>query len=383
MLLVSNAALSNDRLQAMFTNGMTHSVNGNYFNAAKEFRKMLAIDPSLTRPRLELALALYKSEDYEGAKYHFERVLASDISINVRNNVNAFLDKIKQELPAVSLSINLVTDTNPNQETSASTVKIGEFEFNLNEASQNKEKDGYQFIANTKIPISSKYKTFIKANLQHTDYSGKNNSQSYVLASLGRHYVFDNKSTLTPELGFHKFIHKDNSLYSGKTLSINYLKPINSTSHTELNLNTLEMNYPDFAHLDGWQHKLLASITKIPSPDNRWDFIVSYNKSELEDKTSSFKQPGVSLSSTQEFGDGWTIGATAKFSKKTYKKEDPFFGKIRKDSEKSAEITVLNRLFQINGISPRLHIGRIENSSNMNLYEFDRSYVKLEFTKGF
>ena len=382
-LVFCQTSIANEKLQSIFSIGTTYSSSGEFNKAIKEFRKMLAIDPKLVRPRLELALNLYKSGEYESAKYHFIRILSSEIPISVRNNVNALLNKIKQELPIINFSINLVSDTNPNQESSASTVNIGGFEFSLGDASQDKHQNGYQFIVNSKVPINSREKTFIKANLQHTDYPGKDNAQSYISTSIGKHYIFNDGSTLTPEAGLHHFIHKDNSLYGGKTFSLKYIKPIDKTSHTELSLNSLEMKYPEFNHLDGWQHTLLAKVTKIPTPDNRWDFQASYLTSNQKDKTSAFVQPGISLSSTQELSDGWTLGATVKLNKKTYQQADPFFGKIREDKTNSVEVTVLNSLLQIDGISPRLHIGRIMNDSNMSLYKFNRSYIKLEFSKEF
>ena len=47
------------------------------------------------------------------------------------------------------------------------------------------------------------------------------------------------------------------------------------------------------------------------------------------------------------------------------------------------QMTIINSLFDINGLSPKVKFGIINNDSNINLYEFDRSYSKLEFTKEF
>jgi hypothetical protein len=77
------------------------------------------------------------------------------------------------------------------------------------------------------------------------------------------------------------------------------------------------------------------------------------------------------------------LGATVKLNKKTYQQVDPFFGKVREDNVTSAEVTILNSLLQIDGISPRLHIGRIKNDSNMDIYKYNSSYIKLEFSKEF
>lgn len=78
---VGFSAVASDQLQLVFSQGMQHSNNGEYTKAAKEFRKMLSIDASLERPRLELALVLFKSEQYEGAEYSTPKPLTDRKSV--------------------------------------------------------------------------------------------------------------------------------------------------------------------------------------------------------------------------------------------------------------------------------------------------------------
>ena len=60
--------------QVIFLSGVVHYHVGEYRLAADEFRVLLAMDPSLLRPRLELARALYMLGEYDAARYHFEQV---------------------------------------------------------------------------------------------------------------------------------------------------------------------------------------------------------------------------------------------------------------------------------------------------------------------
>ena len=147
IFILSLSVFANSKLQLMFTQGMEYSINGEYTDAAKEHRKMLAIDPLLERARIELAYVLYKSGDYEGARYHFEKVLATVDSINVRLNIKNLLNQIKQELPQTNLIIGFISDSNPNQETSSRKVTIGGVEFDL-DTLQDKSKNGYELIIN-------------------------------------------------------------------------------------------------------------------------------------------------------------------------------------------------------------------------------------------
>ena len=93
-------ARSPDDLQLHFTRGMLLGELGRYAEAADEFRwRMLVRDPSLPRPRLELGRVLMLAGNYEGARYHFQQVLASELPDAVRNNVLRFLANIREQLP--------------------------------------------------------------------------------------------------------------------------------------------------------------------------------------------------------------------------------------------------------------------------------------------
>ena len=382
IFILSLSVFANSELQLMFTQGMEYSTNGEYSEAAKEYRKMLAIDPLLERARIELAYVLFKSGDYEGARHHFEKVLATVDSINVRLNIKNLLAQIKQELPQTNLIIGFISDSNPNQETSSRKVTIGGLEFDL-DTLQDKSKNGYEVKINSKIPLNIKAKTFIKANIEHTDYSGHNNARSYLSNSYGKHFSINTNSSITPEIGLHRFIYQSNTLYSGKTSGVNYYKSFNNTTSAELNFQFLEYKYPDNQYMDGEKKFFTSKLSKLIALNNKFDIQLSYLDSNSTDKSFSYKQPELLISNTKEFKGGWTLGLIGKLNRKKYLEEDPFFGVKREDKEKTIELTILNSLFDINGLSPKVRFGIIYNDSNINLYEFDRSYSKLEFTKEF
>jgi len=57
--------------QIIFLSGALYYQEGDYNSAAAEFRQLLISDPSLLRPRLELARALYKARDYQVCQLSF------------------------------------------------------------------------------------------------------------------------------------------------------------------------------------------------------------------------------------------------------------------------------------------------------------------------
>ena len=383
VLFLPLSTIANDALQSVFLKGAKYSLTGQYSLAVKEYRKILSIDSTLERPRLELAHTLFKLKDYEGAEYHFKKVLVTVESEKVKANIRSFLSQIRQNLPQLNLTVGFVSDTNPNQETSANKVIIGGMEFDLGTTSKSGSESGYEVNVNTKVPVSAKDKTFIKANLEYTDYSGSNNEKTFLSTAYGRHFNLNKRSSITPEVGVHRFIHKGNTLYSGKNISINYFNAFNDSTNAELDYKLLDYKYPDYAHMDGKKTIVTARAAKLITQNNRINVQLSMLDSDSVDKTISYKQSGLTVSNTREFNRGWSVGLMATVNKKKYLKTDPFFGMTRKDKEKAIEVTVLNSLFDVQGMSPKIKLGRIVNNSNIVLHKFDRNYFKLEFTKEF
>ena len=172
-------------------------------------------------------------------------------------------------------------------------------------------------------------------------------------------------------------------MYSGKTAGVNYYNSIDETTSAGLDFRFLEYKYTDYLNLNGDKKIITANLSKSIAPNNRLDIQLSHLDTNAVDKTSSYKQPQLRITNTREFKGGWTLGLTGTLNTKKYIKESPFFGIKRNDKTKSIELSVINSLFNIKGLSPKIKFGIIKNSSNINLYEFNRRYYKLEFTKEF
>ena len=142
-------------LAVLFLAGMVANAEGDYAAAANEFRAMLTRDPSLIRPRLELALALQKSGDRQAAKYHYEQVLAANLPDNVKRNVYQQLGDIRERLPSLRLSVDLVSDSNPKQTTNSRVVQIGGLTYTLNDAGSAKSVFGLLVTADASLPLPS------------------------------------------------------------------------------------------------------------------------------------------------------------------------------------------------------------------------------------
>ncbi len=81
-------------IEARFKSGLAATNRGDYNTAISIYLSILAKDPSLTRVRLELALAYFLSEQWSRSRTEFFKVLSGDIPEPVREKVLAFIAEI-------------------------------------------------------------------------------------------------------------------------------------------------------------------------------------------------------------------------------------------------------------------------------------------------
>ena len=66
-----------------------------------------------------------------------------------------------------------------------------------------------------------------------------------------------------------------------------------------------------------------------------------------------------------------------------YEAPDPFFGETRRDKEARVEIDVLNRKLKFWAFSPKILMGYVKRDSNLELYSYDRVYVRAGLSTEF
>lgn len=376
------------QLQQIFNQGIDALNQGDYQSATEYFREMLENNPNLLRPRLELARSLYKNGDYRVAKYHFEQVLsASQLPMNVRGNVNAFLVLIRQQLPSLSWSL----DVSFNEKIPKRTKKViylGGIPFDGSDAPYENTgitQDSYQFTAQSKIPINPKQKTFAKLKLEHSEIINSENDSTYLKATIGKHYSLSKSATITPEIGGHHLNYQGKKLYGGRVFSVLYFKPIAKADYLSLTYNHKQLNYINsHKNESGEQNEISIGYIKLPSISSRLDISLSLLKSNAQKKSQAFKKLGLNLSYNQDVSNAWNIGVNFRANRKNFQ-ESAFFdnGVKKKDKQQTFELVGLNKLWQINNVAPKLTIGKTKNRSNIDNYGKSEPYIKLGFTQQF
>jgi len=369
-------AAPNPDLQVLFLSGALQFIGGRFDEAADEFRLMLARDPSLLRPRLELARALYMAKQYETARYHFEQTLSSPLPEQVRKNILGYLDAIREHLPTFSFSFDLVSDSNPKQATSTKVVQIGNLLFQLDDDARAQEAHGVLFTAQGRYPLPGDNSLFVRGYVESYDYPGGELDQFYGQA-LGGKYFDVGKHSIAVEAGAHGSTYAGTTLYTGATWRVSDFIRFDPALGLNMALDAKQLDYPDFAFLNGWQHTASADLRRALDPRSSISGGVAYTLGTAEEDAYSFDRPAVNARYVREWKGGWISSLSWQYAYYHFGGPDPFFGIVRTDRENLAEFAIMNRYLSYKRLSPRLTLGYADRQSNIDLYSYDRAYARV------
>ena len=93
--------------------------------------------------------------------------------------------------------------------------------------------------------------------------------------------------------------------------------------------------------------------------------------------------PRKKLQEPGEWPGGWITGLRVHSAKVQFEQRDPLFDVLRRDTERGVEFDVINRRWSWQGFTPQLVYGVKRHDSNLELYSFDRRYVRLGVSKQF
>ncbi len=369
-------AAPNPPLQVLFLSGALYSIKGRYLEAAEEFRLMLARDPTLVRPRLELARALFMAREYGAARYHFDQVLASPLPDTVRANVLAYLTTIRERVPSFAFSFDIVADSNPKQATSTSIVQIGGLLYQLNQSALAQSATGVLLTGQGKVPLPGDPSWFVRAYAEYYDYPGGDLDQGYGQLLAGKH-VDLGPHGLAFEGGAHLASYAGRKLYEGATWRISDFVRVRPTVALNLAAEARDLRYEDFPFLSGWQYVANAELRYAISPASSIFGGLTYIRGLAAEDPYAFTGYGVNVRYTHELKGGWIGSVAYQYSWYGFDGVDPFFGVVRVDSDNRAEISVTNRYLAYKRFAPRLTVGWDERKSNIEIYSFRRTYVRI------
>jgi hypothetical protein len=369
-------AVPDPQLQVLFLSGALYFISGRYTEAAQEFRLMLARDPTLVRPRLELARALFLAREYNAARYHFEQVLASPLPDTVKANVLAYLTLIRERVPSFAFSFDIVSDSNPKQATSNSIVVIGGLPYQLNQSALAQHATGILLTGQGRVPLPSDPSWFVRGYVEYYDYPGGELDQGYGQLLAGKH-VDLGPHGLEFEGGAHLATYAGQTLYQGATWRVSDFVRLQPTVALNLALEARDLRYDNFPFLSGWQYVANGEVRYAISPANSIFGGLTYIRDLAAESPYAYVGYGINVRYTHEVKGGWIGSLFYQYSWYGFEGVDPFFGVVRADTDNRVELSVTNRYLAYKRFAPRLTVGFDDRKSNIDIYSFRRTYVRI------
>ncbi|HEX7952593.1 MAG TPA: surface lipoprotein assembly modifier, partial [Burkholderiales bacterium] len=368
--------------QVLFLSGALYFIGGRYDEAAAEFRRMLTRDPTLVRPRLELARALYMSGQYEAARYHFEQTLAAPLPEQVRRNILGYLDAIREHLPTFAFSLDLVSDSNPKQATTSRVVQIGNLLFQLNDSARAREAQGVLLTGQGRYPLPADNSLFLRGYVEYYDYAGRDLDLLYAQALGGKHVNLGGHG-VDIETGGHAAIYAGKTLYSGAIGRVSDFIRLAPALGLNLALDAKQLDYADYPFLDGWQHTASADLRRALDSRSSISGGIAFTLGTAREQAYAFERPALMLRYLREWQGGWISSLSWQGAHFHFGGVDPFFGSVRTDRENLAEFGIVNRRLSYKGFSPRLTLGYADRRSNIELYSYHRAYLRVGLVSEF
>ncbi len=366
--------------------GTIASKRGDWPEAIRRFRAMLARNPDLPRVRLDLAFAYFRAGEDRQAAYHFRLALGTkDLPGIVRARALAFLDLIRRRKTwSVTGSIAALPDSNINNATAARSVDLFGLPATLSEDAR--RTSGVGASANLsggyEARLSHDTRFRVGGGLRTRTYRESQYNERILSVRAGPRFLFE-KFDLRPELSANRRW-LGGEVYSrsvGLGLSGNWavggawrlgasLGRDWNDYRTFLGEGTLDSARLDVVHA-------LGRATQVRA-DAAW------RRETLGSDAHSWREYILGLSVSRELPWGFVVSGGPVFRWREYGAPLPVFGPdARRDRTVAGRLTVSNRHVELLGFMPEVTVRHERRRSNLALYEYERTAGEIGVVRSF
>lgn len=374
-----------DPVEVLFLGGLIAIENQNYASAIAQLRKILVDHPNIPRVRLELARAYFLSGDDDGAQYHFERVLASDLPEPVIANVQRFLAQIRARRSwQFGFGFGILPDSNVNQATSAQTVLIGGLPFTL--SSDARETSGvgllWQLYGEKRWNMADRWRFTASGNLLRKDFSKHQFNDMTLYSRIGPRYLFEGG-----DVGFGISLSKrllgDRPYNDAQGLFVDVNRQLGERWLAYASLESQQYRFDTGKGQPGTLNSASGKLRYLLSPISLVEGGLDLSQDNTISDQMHHQTVGVSVGYRSEAAFGLLYGVNVRTAQSRYPTFQSFFNQYRNDGMTSLSMDVTKRDWQIFGFSPVVSLTLIRNNSTIPLYSYRRTLGQFGFNRQF
>ncbi len=379
-------------MERQFLEGYVASETGDLPVAVKKFRAVLAMQPGMTRARLELARALLMQGKDKAADYHF-RLAEQDGALpeEVRRTIYASRGIIRDRKTwDLSVDIGLAPDTNINNATSDRTVDVlfGNTTLPLTLDQNARRTTGLGQTASlsgsVRLRLSDGLAVVVDADGNAVNYNGTAADDISSLIAAGPELTFHNGVRVVVQaLGSQRW-------YGGKVASrgiggrANVTANLGEGSRVALQLDARHVNSGFNASYDGMQYGAFLSYERVLDKALVASLTGFVRREPLRAKAYSNTEYGVIAGVGGELPWGINAGLSAQASRATFDAAQPALSPDpRRDWRLQGRLYAGARNVRVLGFSPSMTYTYSTTRSNYALYKYDRHRVEMTLARFF
>lgn len=391
-LIHALAQLPEHRFEARFLTGQLASATGFHADAAKQYKKILADDPSQTRVRLELGREMLAMGHTASADKQF-KIAAQDQDLpdDVAKTIRRVRDVIRSHRAwRFNVDFGIAPDTNINNATGADTVNIlwGGTTLPLTLDPQAQARSGLgetaSLSAGLRLPVVHKLSAIVDLDAAGTNYAGVAYDDFQVQAAGGGEVRLSQTASVSLEaVGAQRW-------YGGKAVSRQFgakggfQVQLSGRTQIGFQLDARHTNALFDNSYDGWQTAAYATYEHAVSKSLVASTGVFARRDWLKASAYSSLELGVIAGFGGELPHGITFGLSGSVSRAKFDAPMPIFSlEPRKDWRWSARATLGNRRWAVWGFSPEISAGYSRTGSSLTYFANDRLRFQFALARYF
>lgn len=379
-------------MERQFLEGYIASETGDLPIAVKKFRAVLAMQPDLTRARLELARALMMQGKDKAADYHYRLAQqAGDLPQEVARTIYAARSIIRDRRRwDLNVDVGFAPDTNINNATSDRTVDVlfGNTTLPLTLGANARRTTGLGQTASVsggvRLRLSDGLAVVVDADGRAVNYGGTAADDISSLIAAGPELTFHNGVRIVVQaVGSQRW-------YGGTVASravggrANVTANLGAGTRAALQLEARHVNSGFSASYDGMQYSAFLSLERVIDRSLVASLTGFVRREPLRSGAFSNTEYGLIAGVGGELPWGVNAGLSAQASRATFDAAQPALSPDpRRDWRLQGRAYVGARNIRLLGFSPSATYTYSRTQSNYGLYKYDRHRAEISLSRFF
>ena len=374
-----------EEIERLFLLGVAESRLGLPRSAAQRFEAILALQPGLTRVRLELARVYHALGRDDKARFHFRASLADRLPSSVKDAVESYLNQIDaRKRWSASLSVSILPESNPAKRTDSREIRIGGVPFRLNDDARAASGTGLFTSAGAQYSpvIDDDLRGVLAASVAGKIYRNDDWNDLSVQGDLGIARLFDGGEAAggfrfsQQWLGGERYSFGTGPWMRGRMR-------LSPEIRVDLSLNAERREHPTRPDMDGWTVRLRSGLEYAFSARTSSRLEIDLENNDIREDRHSHRVAGVAIALSHAFEGGLSISPRISIQQRRHAGADPLFQKVRSDQLVRLSANLLHRGLQVRGFAPYIGYSYEVNRSNISINEYTNHGAVLGISRYF